>query len=206
MDHRTALNEQLGICSYCHKLQSVNQLSAQSCIRCNAIFYARKPRSIEYTVAWTIAALIMFIPANIAPIMSFNTLGIEDPSTILGGIKMFFQLGMLPVAIIVLIASFIVPLSKIIGLLILIIGVKYKSRITPKQRTKIYHVVEFLGPWSMLDVFVVAIMAAVVDLGFLTTINAGNGVTYFALMVLFTMFAAESFDPRLIWDSENNGN
>lgn len=204
-DHKLALEEGLGICPRCHKLQEV-ETGDNVCCRCYATFQPRKPKSLQYTFAWTIAALVMFFPANLAPIMIFSTLGQPDASTILSGIFTFMKLGMYPVAIIVFIASFIVPLGKIVGLFVLMYSVHFKSSLTPPQRTKLYHLVEFLGPWSMLDVFVVAIMAAVVNLGFLTSIDVGIGATYFALMVIFTMIAAESFDPRLLWDNKKNDN
>jgi len=198
---KTAKSEGLSLCPKCYKVNAyVN--GRHQCQRCQANFYQRKPRSIEYTIAWTLAALVMFIPANLMPIMEFTTLGKVNASTILGGIQTFLQLGIYPVAIIVFIASFIVPLGKILGLVILVLGVQKGPGLKSRQRTKLYHVVEFLGPWSMLDVFVVTLMAAVVNLGFLTSIEAGPGITYFTLMVVFTMFAAASFDPRLLWDSE----
>ncbi|WP_286264066.1 paraquat-inducible protein A [Thalassotalea atypica] len=161
---------------------------------------------MQYTFAWTIAALVMFIPANIYPMMVFYTLGNPDASTILEGIAIFIDFGMYPVALIIFIASFIVPLGKIMGLFVLIYNTKFNSTLTMAQKSKLYHLVEFLGPWSMLDVFVVAIMAGVVNLGFLTNVEAAMGITYFALMVVFTMIAAESFDARLLWDKNNNGN
>ena len=203
MSIKTAKQSGLGLCPQCHKLNRMAD-ERHHCVRCHAVFYQRKPNSMQHTIAWTVAAMITFIPANLYPIMIFNTLGKSDSSTILSGIETFIHLGMYPVALIVFIASFIVPLGKIIGLLILIASVKRGSKLEPEQRTKLYHLVEFLGPWSMLDVFVVAVMAAVVNLGFLTSIQVGIGITFFTLMVIFTMFAAESFDPRLIWDNQNN--
>jgi len=122
-------------------------------------------------------------------------------STVLEGVQALIQFGMYPVAIVVFVASFVVPIGKIIGLLVLVWGVKFHRNIKPKQRTQMFLLIEFLGPWSMLDVFVVTIMAATVSLGFLTYVEPGDGLTYFALMVIFTMFAAQSFDPRLIWDN-----
>lgn len=202
-DKRLALEEGLGVCPRCHKLQKVEE-GENTCCRCSATFHPRKPQSLQYTIAWTIAALVMFFPANIAPIMIFSTLGQPDPSTILSGISTFLKLGMYPVALIVFVASFIVPLGKIVGLFVLVHSAHFNSKLTKKKRAHLYHLVEFLGPWSMLDVFVVAIMAAVVNLGFLTSIEVGIGATYFTLMVVFTMFAAESFDPRLLWDSKKN--
>lgn len=199
----TAKDAGLSVCPKCYKINQA-EMGKQRCQRCHAQFYQRKPKSIEYTIAWTIAALIMFIPANLLPIMVFTQLGVDDASTILSGIGKFLELGMYPVAAIVFIASFIVPMGKIIGLVVLVLGAKKGKALTPAQRTKLYYIVEFLGPWSMLDVFVVAIMTAVVNLGFLTSITAGQGITYFMLMVIFTMFAAESFDTRLLWDKNNN--
>ncbi|WNC66889.1 paraquat-inducible protein A [Thalassotalea nanhaiensis] len=200
-----AMTASLGSCPRCHKL-NVMKSDKQRCSRCHFHFHLRKPNSMQFTLAWTIAALIMFIPANTYPMMVFYSFGNPDASTILQGIAIFIQLGMLPVAVIIFIASFIVPLGKIIGLFVLMYNVKRKDKVNLKQQGKLYHLVEFLGPWSMLDVFVVAIMAAVVNLGFITSIEADSGITYFSLMVIFTMFAAESFDPRLLWDNKKVDN
>ncbi|MCO4798866.1 MAG: paraquat-inducible protein A [Colwelliaceae bacterium] len=174
----------------------------QSCSRCNYIFSQRKSNSVQYTLAWTIAAIIMFIPANIYPMMVFYTLGRPESSTILEGIASFIQQGLYPIAFIIFIASFVIPLGKIIGLLILLYNTKSHSRISKQKQTKMYYLIASLGPWSMLDVFVVSVMAAAVNFGFFTSIEAGSGITYFTLMVIFTIFAAESFDPRLLWDIE----
>ena len=174
----------------------------QRCSRCHHVFSQRKLYSVQYTLAWTLAAIVMFIPANIYPMMVFYKLGKPEQSTIIEGIASFIQQGLYPIAFIIFLASFIIPLGKIIGLLILLYNTKNYSRISKKKQTQMYHLIASLGPWSMLDVFVVAVMAAVVNFGFFTSIEAGIGVTYFALMVIFTIFAAESFDPRLLWDIE----
>jgi paraquat-inducible protein A len=200
-----ALAAGLGSCPKCHKL-NVMHSERQVCSRCLTLFSARKPKSIEYTLAWTIAALVMFIPANIYPMMVFYTFGKPEASTILEGIAIFIQMGMLPVAVIIFIASFVIPLGKIIGLFTLMYNTKRKTQLSLKQQGKLYHIVEFLGPWSMLDVFVVTVMAAVVNLGFLASIEPEVGITYFTLMVIFTIFAAESFDPRLLWDNYQKHN
>lgn len=199
----TAMSKSIGHCHRCHKLIPMHQ-AEEKCSRCGATVHLRKPQSLDRALAFTIAGFVAFIPANLYPIMVFNSLGNESASTTLEGVQTFITMGMYPVAVIVFVASFIVPLSKILGLFILLMSVKFNSTIHPKQRTKLYHFIEFLGPWSMLDIFVVVIMAAVVDLGFLTTIQAGIGATFFTTMVLCTMVAAESFDPRLIWDNQNN--
>jgi paraquat-inducible protein A len=191
----------LGCCPCCQK---INQMTAkkQRCSRCHHQFSQRKSYSVQYTFAWTLAAIVMFIPANIYPMMVFYTLGRPEKSTILEGIASFIHQGLYPIAFIIFLASFIIPLGKIIGLLILLYNTKNYSRISKKNQTKMYHLIASLGPWSMLDVFVVAVMAAVVNFGFFTSIEAGSGITYFTLMVIFTIFAAESFDPRLLWDIE----
>lgn len=200
---KSAKESNLALCLNCHK---VNEFSGPNChcSRCYSQLFLRKTNSIEYTLAWTIAAIIAFIPANTLPVMTFYSLGSRQASTIISGIEAFFQLGMYPVAIIVFIASFLVPLGKIIGLLFLVYAIKRQAQLTPQQCNGLYHLIEFLGPWSMLDVFVVALMAAVLNLGFISSIEAGPGITFFAVMVVFTMFAAHSFDPRLIWDNQKN--
>ena len=200
---KTAKEQGLGVCPKCRKL---NQMHAtyQQCSRCHAWFWLRNPKSLDLTIAWTFVAIIFLFPSNLLPMMTFNKIGDSDASTILEGIKYFIDEGVYPVAIIVFIASFIIPLAKIAGLIALIWGVKHPSTLTPKRRARMFLLIEFLGPWSMLDVFVVALMVGVVNLSFVTSIEAGPGSTYFSLMVIFTMFAVQSFDPRLIWDAKAN--
>lgn len=205
MQLKTAKQAGLGVCPKCHKLNAM-VLNQQRCVRCCAQFYQRKPYSMQYTLAWTIAAIIAFIPANMYPIMVFYKFGAREASTILGGIGTLARDGMYPVALIVFIASFVVPLLKIIGLIILMASVALRSRFQLEQHTQLFRIVEFLGPWSMLDVFVVALMTGIVNLGFISSIEAGAGINYFIFMVIATMFAAQSFDPRLLWDNKNNIN
>ena len=198
-----ALDSGVVVCPTCHKTCK-RQVNLHTCSRCGCKFYPRKKNSEQHCLAWCIAATIAFVPANLMPIMVFNTLSGASETTVLQGVETLLRYGMYPVAVVVFIASFVVPIGKIVALVVLIWGVKHSSGLTAKQRTKMFFVIEFLGPWSMLDVFVVALMAAVVSLGFLTSISAGAGLTYFTLMVIFTMFAANSFDPRLIWDKQRN--
>jgi len=190
------------LCHHCHKLNEANDDEHQRCCRCRAPIHMRQPHSLEYTWALTIAAIIAFIPANVLPIMTISYFGSGSPNTVLSGIATLIKLEMYPVALIVFIASFMVPLGKIAGLIILMLSIQRPLNIDPKQRILLYRLVDFLGKWSMLDVFVVAIMAAVVQLGFISEIIAGPGATAFAIMVILTMFAAHTFDPRLIWDKE----
>ncbi|MCW8832908.1 MAG: paraquat-inducible protein A [Colwellia sp.] len=213
MSTNTAKESNLALCPKCHRLNKVtddaNQQNSIRCVRCHGRFYQRKPNSLQYTLAWNTVALIAFIPANLYPIMIIYSLGIGDPSTILSGIGQFVDQGLYPIAAIIFTASIIVPLLKIVGLYLLVYRAYTGVRLRPDKHSKFYHALEFLGPWSMLDVFVVALLVAVVELGFVTSVAAGPAINYFTLTVIFTMIAANSFDPRLLWDKkelkEKNG-
>jgi paraquat-inducible protein A len=203
---KTAQKSGLALCPKCHKLNKTEQRASDNarlrCVRCYGVFYPRKPYSLQYTLAWNIAALIAFIPANIYPIMILSSMGIDEPNTILSGIGEFIDYGLYPIAIIIFTASIIVPLLKIIGLFLLVYRAHTGVRLRPEKHGKFYYALEFLGPWSMLDVFVVALLVAVVELGFVTSVAAGPAINYFSLTVVFTMIAANSFDPRLLWDKK----
>ncbi|TMM45649.1 paraquat-inducible protein A [Colwellia ponticola] len=199
---KTAKQAGLALCPKCHKLNNVTSEPIQ-CSRCNGLFYQRNHHSLQYTLAWCVAALLAFIPANLYPIMIVYQLGIGEEATILSGIGEFINHGLYPIAIIIFTASIIVPLLKIIGLFVLVYKVHTGVRLKPNKHSKFYHVLELLGPWSMLDVFVVALMVTVVELGFVTSVAAGPAINYFTITVLFTMFAANSFDPRLLWDKKS---
>jgi paraquat-inducible protein A len=203
----TAKDNNLALCPKCHKVNFVGGAASDEkiqCSRCRGLFYQRKYRSLQYTLAWSIAALIAFIPANHYPIMIIYTLGLGEPSTILSGIGQFIDSGLYPIAIIIFTASILVPLLKILGLFVLVYRAYTGIRLRPDKHSKFYHMLEFLGPWSMLDVFVVALLVAVVELGFVTSISAGPAINYFTLTVIFTMIAANSFDSRLLWDKQQN--
>ncbi|RHW76336.1 paraquat-inducible protein A [Colwellia sp. RSH04] len=198
---KTAKELGLGLCPKCHKVNTMHTEPMQ-CVRCHGWFYQRNRNSLQYTLAWNIAALLAFIPANLYPIMIIYSLGIGDESTILSGIGQFIDQGLYPIAVIIFTASIIVPLIKIIGLFVLVYKVHTGVRLKPTKHSKIYYMLEFLGPWSMLDVFVVALLVAVVELGFVTSVAAGPAINYFTMTVIFTMIAANSFDPRLLWDKK----
>jgi len=198
---KTAKQLGLTLCPKCHKLNSLTA-DQQQCSRCNSLFYQRKRNSLQFTLAWSIAALIAFIPANLYPIMIIYQLGIPDGANILSGIGELVDYGLYPIAIIIFTASIIVPLFKIVGLFVLVYKVHTGIRLKPDKHSKFYHALELLGPWSMLDVFVVTLMVTVVELGYVTSVAAGPAINYFTLTVIFTMFAANSFDPRLLWDKK----
>ena len=171
------------------------------CPRCGARLHHRKPNSLTRTWALVIAAAIFYIPANLLPVTITTYLGSTQSDTILSGVIYFMQTGSWGIAMIIFVASIVVPIAKLIILSGLLVSVQRRSRWRPKERTRLYRITEVVGRWSMLDVFVVSVLVALVRLGYLTTIEAGSGVVFFAAVVVMTMIAAMSFDPRLIWDA-----
>ena len=171
------------------------------CPRCGGELAWRRPRSIQCTWALVIAAAICYIPANVLPVLSTTTLGSADSDTIMGGVVFLYTSGSWPLALIVLIASVMIPLGKLVALAYLLITVQRGSLGSNRERTRLYRMVAFIGRWSMLDVFVDTFTVALVQLQPLMFVEPGAGVVFFAAVVVLTMIAAESFDPRLIWDS-----
>ncbi|MDY0362920.1 MAG: paraquat-inducible protein A [Desulforegulaceae bacterium] len=193
------------VCHVCQKINYCqNPYNKIKCIRCGSSIHYRKNESIQKTWAYLIAALIFYIPANIYPIMTFSAFGKTNGDTIISGVAAFIRSGLWPLALIVFTASIFVPLAKIFGLMFILCSIKYKWDFFYKERTKLYFIVEFIGKWSMLDVFLISLMTSIVKLGNIAEVNPGPGITYFALVVILTLFAAMSFDPRLIWDNHTN--
>ncbi|RCU51653.1 paraquat-inducible membrane protein A [Corallincola luteus] len=204
-----AIHRGLVLCHDCHKLNrwDIKQAHAiQRCGRCGAKMHPRKPNSLARTWALSITAALCLIPANILPIMTIISFGKGQSDTIMSGVIALIHYEMYPIALVVFIASVAVPVMKLLGIWILCLSVQFGWNSSPRQRTVLYRMVEFIGKWSMLDVFVIAILVALVNLGALATIEAGHGATAFCLAVVITIFAAESFDSRLIWDQEENRN
>jgi len=175
---------------------------AERCPRCGARLHRRKPESIARTWAFTLAGLVFYIPANALPVMSTNILGGHVESTIIGGVVEFAESGAWDIATIIFIASIGVPATKFIALILLLITVQRRGAWRRKQRTRLYRFVEVIGYWSMLDVLVVALVTALVKFQKLGDIEPRAGILFFGLVVVMTMLAAMSFDPRLIWDGE----
>jgi paraquat-inducible protein A len=172
-----------------------------SCLRCGAALHLRKPDSVSRTAALMVAATILYLPANIFPVMSFISLGQGEPSTILGGVEELASGGMWPLALLVFFASITVPCLKLVGLAIMLVSVRRGWTGRLRDRTRLFFIIEFIGRWSMIDVFMVSILVALVQLGALVTIEPGFGAVCFCAVVILTMFAALSFDPRLMWDA-----
>jgi len=197
--------KQLGaaLCHDCHMLvdlSAVGEGQAAYCPRCGARVYIRKPNSIMRTWALLIASIILYLPANLLPITVSSTLGQSQSDTIISGVIYFLKTGSIVIGLVIFIASIFVPLLKILTLVYLLLSVQLKSLWRPRERTRLYRLVEAIGRWSMLDIYVVTIMVALVKLGALANVDAGPAAIYFASVVVLTMLAAESFDPRLMWD------
>jgi paraquat-inducible protein A len=171
------------------------------CPRCGSSLHVRKPNSLARTWALSIAALVLYLPANIYPVLTFVQFGAGQPSTILGGVEELLDGGMWPLAALVFFASIAVPMLKLLGLGILLISTHRRATTRLRDRTVLYRIVEQVGRWSMIDVFMISILVALVQFGALVSINPGVGAIAFAGVVILTMFAAESFDPRLMWDA-----
>ena len=171
------------------------------CRRCGEKLEFRRHGSIQTTWALIIAAAICYIPANALPVLNTTTLGTSEGDTILGGVAFLYTSGSWPLALIVLVASVMIPLGKLVALVYLLITVQRGSVTSSHERTRLYRMVEFIGRWSMLDVFVDTFTVALVQLQPLMSVAPGAGVLFFAAVVVLTMLAAESFDPRLIWDA-----
>ncbi|MGL5949184.1 MAG: PqiA/YebS family transporter subunit [Aeromonas sp.] len=184
----------------CHICGALNPLGHVRCCRCADHLHSRKAGGLNRTWALLVTSAILYVPANIYPIMGTVFLGDDSPATIMGGVLVLWAMGSYPISAIIFIASILVPLGKILALFWLCYRVQNGDTSAPLAKLKLYRVTEFVGRWSMIDVFVVAILAGLIQLDSLMTIYAGPAAVAFAAMVLVTMVAAMSFDARLIWD------
>ncbi|NEX22191.1 paraquat-inducible protein A [Thiorhodococcus mannitoliphagus] len=170
------------------------------CPRCTDVLHRRKPNSLQRTWALVLAAIVFYVPANLLPIMTVTSLGRSQSDTIYSGVVFLLTHGMWPLAIVVFVASIFVPLLKLLILVTLLLSVQFRCTWSPRDRTRLYRLTEAIGRWSMVDVYVVTILVALVRLGNLASVQAEVGAIFFCAVVIVTMVAAMSFDPRLIWD------
>ncbi len=186
----------------CHTCGLVRPFSMHThdCARCGSSVHHRNKDSIQRTWAYLFAASMMLIPANLLPIMTVKVLGSGQPDTIISGIMRLMESGLWGLALIVLIASIVVPALKLTALGYLLYSVSKKSAWRPRDRTLLYRITHVVGAWSMVDVFLVGLLAGLVKLGLIATIEPGLGATFFCAAVIMTIFAANNFDFRLIWD------
>jgi len=194
--------ETITICKTCGLVQRVEELrpgTAAECCRCRSIIGKNRVDSLGRTAAFSLAALILYIPANIYPILRMNYYGAYSESTVWDGCVKLFQDGQWLVAVIVFSASLLIPLLKLIGLFFLVATAKFKTAGLRQERTWIYKIIEVIGPWAMLDVFLLAVLVGLVKLEEIATILPGPGLLAFTAVVVLTILASASFDSKIIW-------
>lgn len=193
----TGIHQGLRLCGCCHGVVPVKKLR---CPRCHSKGYVRRKHSLQWTMALLLTAIMLYLPANILPMMNTEFLGSKASATILSGVMLLWKEGAYPVALVIFIASIIVPGLKMIAIGWLCCDAKGYSRLHGSAMHLVYEIVEFVGRWSMIDVFVIAVLSALVRTGALMSIYPATGSLVFALVVIITMFAVLTFDPRLCWD------
>jgi paraquat-inducible protein A len=189
-------------CETCGLVQQVDPLppgTAAECVRCGSFVGAAGPGRLEVTAALTLAALVMYVPANIYPILSMHLYGMHSESTVWDGVISLAEHEQWFVAIVVFMASIVIPLLKLFGLFFLVVTARLSRARRLRNRTQLYKFIDAIGPWAMLDVFLLAVLVALVKLGDLATVLPGPGLIAFTAMVVLTMLASASFDPKLIW-------
>ncbi|WP_257274783.1 MULTISPECIES: paraquat-inducible protein A [unclassified Endozoicomonas] len=184
------------LCLDCHK---VCQAEDDRCPRCGSKVRLRKKDSLSRSWALTLTAGLLYIPANMLPIMTVSRFGRSKPDTIMSGVIELVHHGMAPIALLVFTASILVPLMKLLGMVWLLVCV-HTRRMNPGRQTVLYRLIVWIGRWSMLDIFIISLLVALVQFGHLGTVTAGPAAFAFAAVVVLTMWAAMSFDPRLLWD------
>ena len=207
----TAREAGLISCHFCHNLNSMPVVENCDvapekeqeiiCYVCGSVIHSRIPNSLNKTWALVIAAIILYIPANTQAIMTVQLWGDGRPDTIMSGVLSLLHGGMWPLALLIFLASVFIPIAKLLTLVYLLLSIHFSSMWRPKERTQLYRITEFIGRWSMIDIFVIGILVALVQFGNTATVTPGIGALSFAAVVICTMVAAHSFDPRLIWDA-----
>lgn len=202
MNHAMSENPRLIGCHSCHKVHVEDvTVSKMRCVRCDATLHHRIPHSLSRSWALLLAAAIFYIPANVYPIMTVTQFGNGHPDTILSGVARLLESGLWPLAVLVFVASVAIPILKILALGFLLLSVHRQTSHTLVAKTRLYRMVEFIGRWSMVDIFMVSILIALVRLGNFALIEPGTGAMAFACVVVLTMLSAMTFDPRLMWDN-----
>ncbi|MDX1301728.1 paraquat-inducible protein A [Photobacterium sp.] len=194
-DHKA--NELEAHCHSCH----LTQANATHCKRCGNSLHIRLPHSIQKTWAYLIAAAVFIFPANLYPISIFFNNGKRVEDTIFSGVASLIKDDMAGIAIIIFVASIVVPVAKILGLTYILLSIQFKRRVYHLSRMKIFRIIQWIGKWSVMDLFVISLMVALIDRGQILDFTPGPGAIAFAVVVVLTMLAAESLDSRLIWDN-----
>jgi len=191
-------------CRACDLIHSMMP-PGRRCLRCGARLSRRKPDSVTRTWALVATGFLLYIPANAFPALTVVSFGQGTSATIVGGVIELMNGSDWPLALLIFTASVAVPVLKLVGLTSLLLSVKFRLRQRLVDRTRLYRIIEFIGRWSTIDIFVAALLTALVTLGQIATIEPGPGILSFGAVVVTTMFAAENFDPRLMWDAAEVG-
>jgi len=194
-----ATAQELGLVA-CHGCKLVCDAPAIRCPRCGARLHYRKPASMSRTLALLCAAVMLYLPANLLPVMRSSQFGQASENTIIGGVLAFWHAGEFGIALVIFLASVAIPCAKFLTLGWLLWCVHRGHQIGRRQRTQLYRAIEFIGYWSMLDVLVVGLVCALVRFNLLGSVEPRSGIVFFGVVVILTMLSASSFDPRLIWD------
>ena len=198
--------QEIVCCPTCGLVQQVEPPQARQaveCPRCGSVLSEYKAGSVIPTAALSLAALILYVPANIYPILSLERYGVYSENTVWGGVTGLMDAGYWFVALVVFMASMAAPLLKLAGLFFLVVTAELRTPRWRRQRTWIYRFIEVIGPWAMLDVFLLAVLVALVRLGQLATVLPGRGLLAFTCVVVLTLLASATFDPRLIWQAKD---
>ena len=187
-------------CKNCHKMYEKENYNDFVCTRCNHVVQKRIKNSLQVSLALIICATLLYIPAMVYPMMEVTRLGVKIESTILEGVVSFLDMESYFIAIVIFTASVVIPLIKLVGLLFIFISLKINVKMQNNKKILIFKFVEAIGKWSMIDIYVVALLASIVQLDEIFNIKGGIAATSFALMVILTMIAANRFDTRIIWD------
>ncbi|MCI5115196.1 MAG: PqiA/YebS family transporter subunit [Candidatus Electrothrix sp. AW1] len=204
---QTGREADLLLCQSCHKIirsSPSRQQEKINCPRCGEILHLSPQKKLDRSWALIVTALLLTLPANLLPIMSVSSLGSMSKSTIIDGIILFFQGGSYGIGLIILTASILVPLFKIIGMTLILLSVHNQWTTWLRHKALMFRFIQFVGRWSMLDIFVIALLCSLVRFGSLSSVDTAPATLYFSAVVLCTMFAALSFDPRLLWDGEKS--
>ena len=201
-DALTARDAGLVACTRCSRVWPDG---TRTCGRCGSVLHSRAPRSLQRVWGWWFAGLICYVPANLYPMLRMRTLFTTQEDTIIGGAIELLTHGAPGIAIVILVASVAIPVGKFLAIAYLALTLGGRARISGHRRQQLYELVEFIGRWSMIDVFVVAILSSLVQLNVVAAINPGPAALTFALSVIFTMLSAQSFDSRMIWDKPEAG-
>ena len=196
----TARSLGLVACGRCHLAWPAG---VHACGRCGHSLHSRDPKSLQRVWAFWLLGVICYIPANLYPMLQTRTLIYTQEDTIVGGAIELVKYGSIGVALVILFASVAIPIGKFLAIAFLAISVQRPSSVSNGQRQLLYEVVDYIGRWSMIDIFVVAILSSLVQLNILVTINPGPASLFFALSVIFTMISAHAFDSRMIWDAQD---